>query len=177
MTESTTESTTERADLSWLSEATPVKTTMRTSRRGRQPGKNPVAPHVKSAHESGDTLSLSVPSQHARQTERMLRRAALREGWSISVQVLDADPASATSDNVVALKDLPSLPDGTDVWVSFAVSDKDEKSETESGATRADTGDENADPFAGSPDASESDAGEDTPEPPKSPRKGRRSAA
>lgn len=173
-----TESTTERADLSWLSEATPVKTTMRTSRRGRQPGKNPVAPHVKSAYESGDTLSLSVPSQYARQTERMLRRAALREGWSISVQVLDADPASATSDNVVALKDIPSLPDGTDVWVSFAVSDKDEKSATESanesGATRVD---ENADPFAGTPDASDSDAGEDTPEPPKSPRKGRRSAA
>jgi hypothetical protein len=172
-----TESTTERADLSWLSEATPVKTTMRTSRRGRQPGKNPVAPHVKSAHESGDTLSLSVPSQHARQTERMLRRAALREGWSISVQVLDADPASATSDNVVALKDLPSLPDGTDVWVSFAVSDKDEKSE--SGATRADTGDENADPFAGTPDANAGDADDENPEPEptKSPRKGRRSAA
>lgn len=171
-----TESNTERADLSWLSEATPVKTTMRTSKRGRQPGKNPVAPHVKTAHESGDTLSLSVPSQHARQTERMLRRAALREGWSISVQVLDESPETATSDNVVALKDLPSLPEGTDVWVSFSVSDK-----IESGATRADadagdeSGDEPADPFAGTPDAGD-ESGEN-PEPTKSPRKGRRSAA
>lgn len=171
MTESTTEP---RADLSWLSDATPVKTTMRTSKRGRQPGKNPVAPHVKSAHDSGDTLSLSVPSQHARQTERMLRRAALRENWSISVQVLDESPETATSDNVIALKDLPSLPEGTDVWVSFSVSDKAEKPETESADAGDESGDTPADPFAGTPDAN---AGDENPEPSKSPRKGRRSAA
>ena len=108
MTENATE-TPERADLSWLSDVTPTETTMRTSKRGRQPGKNPVMPHVKSAHESGKTLSLPVPASVARQTERMLRRAALRENWSISVQVLDTDPASATSENVIALKDLDSL--------------------------------------------------------------------
>lgn len=172
MTE-TTENT-ERADLSWLSDATPVKTTMRTSKRGRQPGKNPVAPHVKAAHENGDTLSLPVPANVARQTERMLRRAALRENWSISVQVLDSDPASATSENVIALKDLDSLAEGTDVWVSFQVRDKDATDATESAD---ESGDAPADPFAGTPSADGSDeSGDaDTGATPAAPRKGRRS--
>lgn len=180
MTENQTETeTTERADLSWLSDVQPTVTTMRTSKRGRQPGKNPVAPHVKSAHESGETLSLPVPAQHARQTERMLRRAALREKWSISVQVLSTDPASATSDDVIALKDLADLPDGTDVWVSFQVRDKEAETESanESGVTRADeSGD--VDPFAGAPAAGD-ESGETEPEtePERKPRKGRRSAA
>lgn len=173
MTENATENT-ERADLSWLSDVTPTKTTMRTSKRGRQPGKNPVAPHVKSAHDSGETLSLPVPANVARQTERMLRRAALRENWSISVQVLDTDPASATSDNVIALKDLDSLPEGSDVWVSFQVRDKDAKSETESAD---ESGDAPADPFAGTPsaDAGDESGDADTGATPAAPRKGRRS--
>jgi len=174
MTENATE-TPERADLSWLSDVTPTETTMRTSKRGRQPGKNPVMPHVKSAHESGKTLSLPVPASVARQTERMLRRAALRENWSISVQVLDTDPASATSENVIALKDLDSLAEGTDVWVSFQVRDKDASDATESADG---SGDAPADPFAGTPsaDASEDESGDtDTGATPAAPRKGRRS--
>lgn len=173
MTE-TTENT-ERADLSWLSDATPVKTTMRTSKRGRQPGKNPVAPHVKAAHENGDTLSLPVPANVARQTERMLRRAALREGWSISVQVLNENPESATSENVIALKDLDSLPEGSDVWVSFQVRDKEEASEN--GSAPASETENDGDPFAGDPSADAGESGETEPETESAPaaRSGRRS--
>ena len=171
-----TENQTERADLSWLSTVTPTETTMRTSKRGRQPGKNPVAPHVKAAHESGKVLSLPVPAEHAKTTERMLRRAATREGWSISVQVLNEDPKTATSDNVVALKDVAELPEGTDVWVSFQVSDKDPNTENESETESADAP---ADPFAGTPSADAGEGTDEAPEPEetKSPRKGRRSAA
>lgn len=170
MTESN--ETTDRADLSWLADVTPVKTTMRTSRRGRQPGKNPVAGHVKNAHDSGETISLPVPAQHARQTERTLRRAALRENWSISVQVLNEHPDTATSENVIALKDLSALPDGSDVWISFSVTDKEDGSAdgTDAGEP-AETPDANADPFAGQPETPETapEAADDKP------RKGRRS--
>lgn len=169
MSETVTETNTERADLSWLSEVTPTKTTMRTSKRGRQPGKNPVAPHVKSAHDSGETLSLPVPAKVARQTERMLRRAALRENWSISVQVLNESPETATSDNVIALKDLDSLPEGSDVWVSFQVRDKDVTSESESADESEDAP---ADPFAGTPDAGDETESADEPA---TPKRGRRS--
>lgn len=170
MTENATE-TPERADLSWLSDVTPTETTMRTSKRGRQPGKNPVMPHVKSAHESGKTLSLPVPASVARQTERMLRRAALRENWSISVQVLDSDPASATSENVIALKDLDSLAEGTDVWVSFQVRDKDAASEN--GSAPASETENDGDPFAGDPSADAGESGETESAP--AARSGRRS--
>lgn len=174
MTENQTETSgTESADLSWLENAQPVKTTMRTSKRGRQPGKNPLMPHVKAAHDSGDVLSLPVPASVARQTERMARRAALREGWSISVQVLQAHPDNATSDDVIALNALDTLPKDADVWVSLKVADK---TESERATENADAGSE-SDPFAGTPDATEN-ADESVTEPetaPETPRKGRRS--
>ena len=161
---------TENADLSWLSTVEPVKTTMRTSRRGRQPGKNPVAGHVKLAHESGDTLSLPVPANKARQTERMLRRAALRDGWSISVQVLSKHPDQAMSDDVIALKDLSALPEGSDVWVSFTVTDKVDESPADSGDSDGiepgpETTDATADPFAGAPESPATESTEPAPEP------------
>lgn len=163
MTENQTETSgTENADLSWLATATPVKTTMRTSKRGRQPGSNPMAPHVKAAHDSGEVLSLPVPSEVARQTERMARRAALREGWSISVQVLTAHPDVATSDDVIALNALWTLPKGSDVWVSLRVTDK----------TASERATENTDESATESTDESADAPETAPE---TPRKGRRS--
>lgn len=177
MSESSTE-TTERADLSWLSEVQPTVTKMRTSKRGRQPGKNPVAGHVAKSYRDKSTLTLPVPAQHARQTERMLRRAALRESWSISIQVLTADPAldTTTSDNVVALKDIGTLAEGADVWVSFSVTDKEDDTQSAevpgSGTDSAD----NADPFAGQPEMPQSPTEPVTAsEPEDKPRKGRRS--
>lgn len=188
MSETATEN--ETPDLSWLADVTPIETTMRTSRRGRQPGKNPVAGHVKRAHDAGKVIALQVPAKHGRKTERMLRRAALREAWSISVQVLSKNPEAekpedrAGADDVIALKDLDKLPDQTaDIWISFEVTDKAED-ET---ATVPETGtDENtdapADPFAGSPDAADepaatSDEPTDTPKPAKSGRRSGRGAA
>lgn len=176
MTENQTE-TSERADLSWLADAQPVKTTMRTSRRGRQPSKNPVAGHVKAAYDSGEVLSLSVPKTATKTTERLLRRAA--KDKSISVQVLSAHPDSATSEDVVALNaldpehaDYGSLPE--DLWVSFSVSDKTEK-QSANGESASETSD--ADPFAGAPSANAGDGDDSGTESESAPaaRKGRRS--
>lgn len=176
MAENETENT--GMDLSFLETVTPVKTTMRTSKRGRQPGKNPLMPHVKAAHDSGDVLSLEVPSKVARQTERMARRAALREGWSISVQVLTAHPDNATSEDVIALNALNTLPEDSDVWVSLKVADK---TESERASENADAGSE-SNPFQGAPNADESkdenaDEPTETPDEPKdeTPKRGRRS--
>lgn len=155
MSENQPENQTSAADLSWLADVQPVKTEMRTSKRGRQPGKNPVQKHIDAAYASGETLSLPVPKVDTRATERMLRRAA--KDKSISVQVLRAHPDSATSDDVVALNSLSEeeifaeLPD--DLWVLFSVKDKEDKPAASGEASENGSGDAGTDPFAGTPAA------------------------
>lgn len=179
---SETNETTDRADLSYLSGIEPKVTTFRAARKGRQPGANPVADHVKRSASTGETLSLPVPAKHARQTERMIRRAATRYDLSVSVQVLIQDPETADVDSVIALKELGTLPGDTDVWVSFKAAEKaSEESDAETGTETPKTDLEPvADPFAGQPTGdTEPEAGsEDEPEAEtKGHRSGRRAKA
>jgi hypothetical protein len=156
----------ETNELAWLATATPTKAKFLATPRGRAPGSNPVQGHVAKSLADNEPYVLSVPSQHAFKTERMLRRAALALGKelgkgksvSLSVQVLKSDPASTktTKDDVIPLKDINKLPAGSDAWITYHATEKDDNDNTaaavpsENGSAPA-AGD---DPFQGTPSES-----------------------
>lgn len=142
-------------DLNWLKDVKPVETEVRKAPRGRQPGDNPVEHFVETAHSTGKAQAFSVPADVAGRVERMLRRAGTVKGrdWSVSVQVLDADPAltSTTGENVIPLRAVKDLKEGTDVWLSVTASDKATETKDETPAPAAEAKTTDADPFAGTP--------------------------
>lgn len=161
MTESTgTENkATKSADLSFLKEVSDVPATLQPVKRGRQPGSNPMDGKVKAAFDAGSPRAVSVPAKHARQTERITRRSALRQGYSISIQVLRAEPGKATADDVVTLSEIENLPPDMDVWVTYEVTAKTPKVAKSDATDDAESGTDGgsdaapADPFKGQPDA------------------------
>jgi hypothetical protein len=158
----------ETNELAWLATATPKASKFLATPRGRAPGSNPVQGHVAKSLADNKPYTISVPSQHAFKTERMLRRAALALGKelpdgksvSLSVQVLKADPdaASTNKDDVIPLKDIAKLPAGSDAWITYHATEKDD-SETETKSTENGSAPAaGADPFQGTPDVDKADA-------------------
>lgn len=130
-------------DLDWLATATPKPAEFKASKRGRQPGTNPMEVHVKAAFENGGKpLQLSVPAASAKKAERLMRRAAIKAKYSLSVQVWDADGA------VIPLKDIDNLPEGTDVSLVFSATLPTEKEAKPEDKPVSET-----DPFAETPTA------------------------
>lgn len=116
------------SDLSWLKDATPVRTKFQKATRGRQPGTNPMEQHVINSYSSPEPLALEVPAEAAHTVERAIRRAAKVAGvrdWKMSVQVGRVNPNSDefTPDDLIPLRDLPGLKEG-DVWITFKAEDK-----------------------------------------------------
>jgi hypothetical protein len=137
------------SDLDFLKGVTPVKTTFRTSARGRQPGVNVMEDHVIASYSSPEPLAVEVPAHKAHAVERAIRRAGkvkdVRD-WKMSVQVLKVHPDKATSKDVIPLRELPDLT-GDDVWISFKATDKPDQDEAAEKATDAKTASAPSDPF------------------------------
>lgn len=143
------------SDLDFLKGVTPVKTSFRTSARGRQPGVNVMEQHVIASYSSPEPLAVEVPANKAHAVERAIRRAAKVPGerdWKISVQALKVHPEKATSKDVIPLRELPDLT-GDDVWISFKASDKTAAEKTAEAATPS--APVSSDPFAGTPTATD----------------------
>lgn len=134
-------------DLSWLATAKPREATFKPTKRGRQPGTNPMDVHVHSsfdqrnANGDGKVLKLDVPASQAQKAERLLRRSAARNKFSISVQVWDKN------EKVIPLKEINDLPDGTDVTLVFSAGVPREKAAKPEADKLAAT----EDPFASAP--------------------------
>jgi hypothetical protein len=124
-------------DLNWLAEAKPEPAEILKSARGRQPNTNPLEGHLSLSHSAGKAQALPMSAKDAPDAERLIRRAATRHGWSVTVQVLSKSPGTASTDDVIPLKDLkptrvkatgetvaPKVTPGTDVWVVFLATDK-----------------------------------------------------
>lgn len=137
-------------DLDWLAtaEAKPAPA-FKASKRGRQAGTNPMDVHVRKAYENGGKpLQLSVPAGSAKKAERLMRRSALRLSYSLSVQVWDADG------NVIPLKAIDDIPEGTDVTLVFAATEPTEKpSKTSEKSEKNESPSATEDPFASAPNA------------------------
>ena len=148
------------SDLDFLKGVTPVKTTFRTSSRGRQPGTNVMEQHVIDSYTSPEPLAVEVPADKAHLVERAIRRAGKVKGerdWHISVQALKVHPDKATSKDVIPLRELPGLT-GADIWLSFKASDKDETDKPAETSAATPSAPVQADPFKAAETSTENGA-------------------
>lgn len=162
MTETSTE--TSKVDLSHLANLKPIETEFRATRRGRAPGSNPMDVHVRAAFDSGKTLALPITAGVAKGAERQARRAGVRMGYKMSIQVLTESPDKATADHVTPLAEVEKLPPETDVWLVLKAEPKPVKEDKPADAASGTESDaDNADPFKGQPESADNDKTADTP--------------